>query len=105
MTQSVLWKFVFERRRFRQLLSSLAEWCAAYWEIGEKMGGDRETSGNGSFSLPPIFSPLVSYGGAHHSAANAVSERNLLWKITRTRQQVQRRRAIARKLSKAQFIF
>lgn len=35
---------------------------------GEKMGGGRKVSGNGSFSPPPIFSPLVSHGGAHHSA-------------------------------------
>ncbi len=28
----VLWYFVFEQRRFRQFLSSLAEWCAAYWK-------------------------------------------------------------------------
>ena len=37
------------------------------------------------FLPPPIFSPWVSYGEAHHSAANAVSERNLLrkgYKIT-----------------------
>ncbi|MBR4646878.1 MAG: hypothetical protein IKO75_07195, partial [Bacteroidales bacterium] len=40
---------------------------------------------------PPIFFPLVSYGGAHHSAANAVSERNLQRKITKTRQQLQQK--------------
>ena len=33
---SVLWNFVFERRRFRQFLSSLAEWCAAYWVKGRR---------------------------------------------------------------------
>ena len=55
------------------------------------MGGGREINGNGRFSPPPIFSPLVSYGGAHHSAANAVSERNLLRIITKMRQQTQRK--------------
>ena len=31
-------KFVFERRRFRQFLSSLAEWCATFKEKGEEDG-------------------------------------------------------------------
>ncbi|MBR4645738.1 MAG: hypothetical protein IKO75_01300 [Bacteroidales bacterium] len=30
-------------------------------EKGEKMGGDRKSSGNGRFSPPPIFSPPWSY--------------------------------------------
>ncbi|MDY6326209.1 MAG: hypothetical protein SPL47_02705 [Bacteroidales bacterium] len=43
-------KFVFEGGRFRQFLSSLAEWCATFKEKGgKKMGGGRETSGNGSY--------------------------------------------------------
>ena len=44
-----------------------------------------------AISPPPIFFPLVSHGGAHHSAANAVSERNLQRKITKTRQQLQQK--------------
>ena len=55
-------------------------------EKGEKMGGVREVPGNCSLSPPPIFSPLVSHGGTHHSAANAVSERNPLRETTKTRQ-------------------
>ena len=79
----VLWNFVFERRRFRQFLPSLAEWCAVYWGKGGVDGRRLKGSGNGSFPPPPIFSPLVSCEGAHHSAANAVSERNPLRKITK----------------------
>ena len=35
---TVLWKCVFERRRFRQFLPSLAEWCAAYRGKGGEDG-------------------------------------------------------------------
>jgi hypothetical protein len=52
-----------------------------------------------AISPPPIFFPLVSYGGAHHSAANAVSERNLQRKITKTHQQLQQK-----ELAKLKFI-
>jgi hypothetical protein len=57
-----------------------------------------------AISSPPIFFPLVSYGGAHHSAANAVSElnlqRNLQRKITKTRQQLQQKEFAKLKLKK-----
>ena len=58
---------------------------------GEKMGGGEGACGSGAPFPPPIFS-LFSPGGAHHSAANAVSERNLLRKITKMRQPLQRKR-------------
>ena len=43
------------------------------------------------FPRRPSSSPVVSYGGAHHSAANVVSERNLQQKITKTLQQMQQK--------------
>ena len=49
---------------------------------GKKMGGDSKIPGNGTFvPAAHLFSPPSS-GGAHHSAANAVSERNLQRFIT-----------------------
>ena len=102
-TQTVLRKFVFERRRSRQFLSSLAEWCAAY--RGKKGVCQKSVLAKiaiwlsesyklksavfGTFDTPS----LVSYRGAHHSAANAVSERNLLRKVTKIRQLLQPKRA------------
>ncbi|MBR4646054.1 MAG: hypothetical protein IKO75_02945 [Bacteroidales bacterium] len=92
MPQTVSWKFVFERRRFRQFLSSLAEWCTAYrGKGGRRWAAAVKLQATATISPPPIFFPLVSYGGAHHSAANAVSERNLQRKITKTRQQMQQK--------------
>lgn len=43
---------------------------------GEKVGG-RNGFGLAAACPPPIFSPFVPTDGAHHSAANAVGERNL----------------------------
>ncbi len=83
---SVLWNFVFERRRFRQFLSSLAEWCAAYWVKGRRWAAAVKFPATTVPPPPPIFSPLVSHGGTHHSAANAVNERNPLRETTKTRQ-------------------
>ena len=47
------------------------------------MGGGRDISSNGNFPLRPSSSPWSHAGGAHHSAANAVGERNLLRKTTK----------------------
>ncbi len=43
---------------------------------GENMGG-RSSFGLAAVCPPPIFSPFAPADGAHHSAANAVSGRNL----------------------------
>lgn len=58
MSQVVLEKSVFERRGFRQFLSSLAEWCSAHKGKGEKMGGGREASRNGRFPPAAHLLPL-----------------------------------------------
>ena len=45
---------------------------------GKKKGGGDRFSGYGTFSSAALLFPPLSPGGAHHSAANAVSERNPL---------------------------
>ena len=64
-------------RRFRSTLARLAEWCNA---LGNKKGKRRAATerllATALSSPPPVFSPL-SFAGKHHSAANAVSKRNL----------------------------
>ena len=50
--------------------------CARVQKGKKKGGGDR-FSGYGTFSSAALLFPPLSPGGAHHSAANAVSERNL----------------------------
>jgi hypothetical protein len=45
---------------------------------GKKKGGGDRFSGYGTFSSAALLFPRLSVGGAHHSAANAVSERNPL---------------------------
>jgi hypothetical protein len=44
---------------------------------GKKMGGDRNISKNGAFSPAAHLFPPLAPNRLHHSAANAVSERNL----------------------------
>ena len=64
-------------RRFRSTLARLAEWCNA---LGNKKGKRRAATerllATALSSPPPVFSSL-SFAGKHHSAANAVSKRNL----------------------------
>ena len=75
------------------------EWCATFKEKGGKRwAAVVKLQATAAISPPPIFFPLVSYGGAHHSAANAVSERNLQRKITKTRQQLQQKELAKLKL-------
>ena len=60
----------------------------AWGSKGEKEGRHRCVLGAWHFFFRrPSFPPLSS-GSAHHSAANAVSERKLLRKVTRTRQRL-----------------
>jgi hypothetical protein len=44
---------------------------------GKMMGGDGKFSGNGTHSPAAHHFPPSTPSGAHHSAANGVSERNL----------------------------
>ena len=60
------------------VLTYNAEWCAANGEKKGEMGGGEERAVAGTFSLAAHLPPPVSSGGPHHSAANAVSKRNLL---------------------------
>jgi hypothetical protein len=43
---------------------------------GKKKGGGGEFSNHGTFSPAALLFPPLSPSSAHHSAANAVSERN-----------------------------
>ena len=94
LVHAVFGKFVVKRRRFRELLSSQAEWCTMFGsKRGKKMGGGCKISGYGTFFPAAHLFPPSLADSAHHSAANVVSVRNPLRKITKIRQQPQRERA------------
>ena len=48
-------------------------------------------SSYGTLFPPPIFFPLSLPSDAHHSAANAVSERNLQQEVVKTHQNLQQK--------------
>ena len=75
---SLYWRIEVISRRFRWFLSSPAEWCIFLWKKVEKrwMAAKRCRS-MVHFTPLSIFFPLAIIDSVHHSAANAVSERNL----------------------------
>jgi hypothetical protein len=73
-------------------LRALRNGARAWGQQGKKMGGGCKISGYGTlFPAAHLFPPSLA-DSAHHSAANAVSERNLLRKITKTHQKLQRKK-------------
>ena len=72
------WRIKVVCRRFRWFLSSPAEWCILLWiKKGKKMDGGQKMSVNGTLYPAVHLFPLVIIDSVHHSAANAMSERNL----------------------------